>query len=66
MRIASNNTLYYFLSIKCNNDKLLKVCKIQQIPDRQTIDRRFQNLPIFKIIDTMNNLLVSKKSVEVS
>ena len=46
MRIPSNNTLHYFLSIKCNDDKLFKVCRLTQIPDRRTIDRRFQNLPI--------------------
>ena len=37
MRIPSNNTLHYFLSIKCNNDKLLKICKIQQIPNREPL-----------------------------
>lgn len=64
MRIPSNNTLHYFLSIKCNNDKLLKVCKIQQIPDRRTIDRRFQNLPIGNVISNMGNLFVSKGFVD--
>ena len=64
MRIPSNNTLHYFLSIKCNNDKLLKVCKIQQIPDRRTLDRRFQNLPISTIINNMGNLFVSEKLVD--
>ncbi len=53
MRIPSNNTLHYFLFIKCNNDKLLKVCRLQQIPDRRTIDRRFQVLPIRGMISTM-------------
>ncbi len=28
MRIPSNNTLHYFLSIKCTNDKLRKVCRL--------------------------------------
>ncbi len=60
MRIPSNNTLHYFLSIKCNNDKLFKVCRLTQIPDRRTIDRRFQNLPIGDIIGTMGNLFVSE------
>ena len=60
MRIPSNNTFYYFLSIKSNNDKLLKICKIQQIPNRRTIDRRFQVLPISNIISTMGNLFVSE------
>ena len=64
MRLPSNNTLHYFLSIKPNNDKLLKVCKIHQIPDRRTIDRRFQVLPISDIIGTMGNLFVSKGIVD--
>ena len=64
MRIPSNNTLHYFLSIKCNNDKLLKVCRLNQIPDRRTIDRRFQNLPISQIVGTMGNLFVSEKLVD--
>ena len=64
MRIPSNNTFHYFLSIKCNNDKLLQVCKIQQIPDRRTIDRRFQNLPISSIISNMGNLFVSEGMVD--
>lgn len=64
MRIPSNNTFHYFLSIKCNNDKLFKVCKLNQIPDRRTIDRRFARLPISQIIGTMGNLFVSKRLVE--
>ncbi len=64
MRIPSNNTFHYFLSIKCNNDKLLKVCRLTQIPDRRTIDRRFQNLPITQMISSMGNLFVSEKIVE--
>ncbi len=64
MRIPSNNTLHYFLSIKCNNDKLFKVCRLTQIPDRRTIDRRFQNLPIGDIIGTMGNLFVSEGMVD--
>ena len=46
MRIPSNNTLHYFLLTKGINDKLLKVCRLTQIPNRRTIDRRFQVLPI--------------------
>ena len=64
MRIPSNNTFHYFLSIKCANDKLLKVCRLNQIPDRRTIDRRFQNLPISEIISTMGNLFLSEKLVD--
>ena len=64
MRIPSNNTFHYFLSIKCTNDKIFKVCKLTQIPDRRTIDRRFQNLPITQMIGNMGNLFVSEKLVE--
>ncbi len=60
MRISSNSTLRYFLSIKCNDDKLFKVCRLTRIPDRRTIDRRFQNLPVGDIIGTMGNLFVSE------
>ena len=60
MRIPSNSTLHYFLSIKCNDDKLSKVCRVTQIPDRRTVDRRFQNLPVGDIIGTMGSLFVSE------
>jgi hypothetical protein len=63
MRFPSNNTFHYFLFIKNSNDKLLRVCKINKIPDRRTIDRRFQVLPIGKIIGTMGNLFLSEKLV---
>jgi len=64
MRIPSNNTLYYFLFIKCTHDKLLKVCKLNKIPDRRTIDRRFKYLPISDIIGNMGNLFFSEKLVD--
>ena len=64
MRISSNNTLHYFLSIKCTNDKLLKVFRLNQIPDRRTIDRRFQNPPTSQIVGTMGNLFISEKLVD--
>ena len=60
MRIPSNSTLRYFLSIKCNDGKLSKVCRLTQIPDRRTIDRRFQNLPVGDILGAMGNLFVSE------
>ncbi len=60
MRIPSNDTLHYFLSVKCNNDKLSKVCRLTRIPDRRTVDRRFQNLPVGDIIGTMGNMFVSE------
>ena len=70
MRIPSNNTLYYFLFIKPYNDKLLRVCKLNKIPDRRTIDRRFKDLPISNIIGSMGNLflfegLVNRESASV-
>ncbi len=60
MRIPSNDTLRYFLSVKCNDDKLFKVCRLTRIPDRRTVDRRFQNLPVGDIIGTMGSLFVSE------
>jgi len=60
MRIPSNNTFHYYLSIKPSNDRLLKVCKLSQIPYRRTIDRRFVNLPIAQMISKMGNLPVSE------
>lgn len=60
MRLPSNNTLYYFLFIKPYNDKLLKICKLNKIPNRRTIDRRFQVLPIGNIISIMGNLFISE------
>ena len=59
MRIPCNNTLHYFLSVKSFDEKLFKVYKMNQIPDRRTIDRRFQNLPISQVISNMGNLFVS-------
>ncbi len=66
MRFPSNNTFHYFLFIKNSNDKLLQVCKLTQIPNRRTIDRRFQVLPIDKIIGTIGNLFLSEKLVNNS
>ncbi len=60
MRIPSNDTLHCFLSVKRSDDKLSKVCRLTRIPDRRTIDRRFQNLPVGDIIGTMGNLFVSE------
>ncbi len=57
--------LHYFLSTKGTNDKLFKVCRLTQIPNRRrSIDRRFQVLPIGDIIGTMGNLFVSEKLVD--
>ena len=64
MRIPSNNTLHYFLSTKGTGDKLFKVCRLTQIPNRRTIDRRFQVLPIDDIVVTMGSLFVSEKLVD--
>ena len=63
---SNNNTFHYFLFIKNSNDKLLQVCKLNKISDRRTIDRRFQVLPISKIIGTMGNLFLSEKLVNDS
>ena len=64
MRIPSNNTFHYFLSTKGTDDKLFKICRLTQIPNRRTIDRRFQVLPIGDIISNMGNLFVSEKLVD--
>lgn len=64
MRFPSNSTFHYFLFIKKNNDKLLQVCKLNKIPDRRTIDRRFKDLPISQIISTMGNLFLSEVLVD--
>ena len=64
MRIPSNNTLHYFLSTKSTNDKFFKVCRLTQIPNRRTIDRRFQVLPIGDIISNMGNQFISDKLVD--
>ena len=64
MRIPSNNTLHYFLSIKCNNDKILKVCRLEKIPDRRTLDRRFKTLPVSQIISTMGNRFLSEELID--
>jgi len=66
MRFPSNSTFHYFLFIKNSNDKLLKICKLNKIPNRRTIDRRFKVLPIDEIIGMMGNLLVSEKLVDNS
>ncbi len=65
MRIPSDNTLHYFLLTKGTDDKLFKVCRLTQIPNRRrSIDRRFQVLLIGDIIGTMGNLFVSEKLVD--
>jgi len=64
MRLPSNNMLHYFLSIKCNNDRLLKVCRLEKIPDRRTIDRRFKVLPISQIISVMGNRFLSEQMAD--
>ena len=56
--------IHYFLLTKGINDKLLKVCRLAQIPNRRTIDRRFQVLPIGDIISNMGSLFVSEKLVD--
>ncbi len=65
MRIPSNNMLHYFLSLDTSqNKKILRVCKLNQTPDRRTIDRRFHILPLKEIIDTMGGVFLSEKLVD--
>ena len=64
MRIPSNNTLHYFLSLDTSqNKKILDVYRLNQIPDRRTIDRRFHILPIKEIIGTMGGVFLSERLV---
>jgi len=56
--------LHCFLSVKPANDKLLKVCRSKQIPNRLTVDRRFQVMPIGGMISTAGNLSVPEKLVD--
>ena len=63
MRLPSNNILYSYL-LANQNGKLFEVCKMQQIPDRRTIDRRFKNLPLSDIIANMGHRFVSKGFVD--
>ncbi len=62
MRIPSNNTFHYFLLTKGTDDKLFKVCRLTQIPNRRTIDRRFQVLPIGDIIGTMGKSICIRET----
>ena len=65
MRIPSNNTLHYFLSLEdANRKKMLNVCRLHQIPDRRTFDRRFKVLPIRQIIANMESVFLSEKLVD--
>ena len=64
MRIPGNNTLYYFLSSSPSNNKLFRACKLTQIPDRRTIDKRFELLPINTIISMMGHRFISDGLVE--
>ena len=65
MRIPSNNTLHYFLSLEtANRKKILSVCRLNQIPDRRTFDRRFRVLPIRQIIANMGDVFLSEKIVD--
>jgi hypothetical protein len=65
MRIPSNNTLHYFLSIEtANRKKILSVCRLNQIPDRRTFDRRFKILPIKEIIANIGNIFLSERLVD--
>jgi hypothetical protein len=65
MRIPSNNTLRYFLSLDTlQNRKMRDVCGLYNLPDRRTFDRRFKIIPISQIIAKMGNVFVSEKLVD--
>ncbi|MHB8547529.1 MAG: hypothetical protein ACYDAJ_12270 [Nitrosotalea sp.] len=64
MRIPSNNTLHYFLSLDTlQNRKMRGVCYLYNILDMRTFDRRFKIIPIMQIIANMGNVFVSEKLV---
>ena len=65
MRIPSNNTLHYFLLLDTSqNRKILNVCRLNHIPDRRTIDRRFHILPLKEIIGTMGGVFLLERLVD--
>jgi len=65
MRIPSNNTLHYFLSLDTSqNRKIRSICNLYNLPDRRTFDRRFQVLPLKEMIGTMGGVFLSERLVE--
>jgi hypothetical protein len=65
MRIPSNNTTYYFLSLEdVNRKKDTEFCRLSQIPYRRTFDRRFKVLSSSQIIAKMGNLFLLEKLVD--
>ncbi|MEM4377593.1 MAG: transposase [Candidatus Nitrosotenuis sp.] len=50
-RIPSNNALWYYFSIDItHNQKVMRACGLNCIPDRRTFDRRFKVIPVQNII----------------
>jgi hypothetical protein len=65
MRIPSNNTLHYFLSLDTSqNRKIRSVCGLHTLPDRRTFDRRFKVLPLSEMIANMGGVFLSEGLVE--
>lgn len=65
MRIPSNNTLHYFLSLDTSqNRKIRSICNLYNLPDRRTFDRRFRVLPLSEMIASMGNVFISEGLVE--
>jgi len=65
MRIPSNNTLHYFLSLDTSQNRMIRgICGLYNLPDRRTFDRRFKIIPVSQIIANMGNIFLSEKLVD--
>jgi hypothetical protein len=59
--------LYYFLLLEnANRKKVLDVCRLNQIPNLRTFDRKFKVLPISQIIKTCEIYLCEKSWLTAS
>ncbi len=65
MRITSNNALHYYFSLETKrNQKIMKACRLHQLPDGRTFDMRFQVLPLKEMIANMGNVFLLEKLVD--
>jgi hypothetical protein len=53
-RIPSNNALHYYFSISTYNQKIMRACGLQSLPDRRTFDRRFKVIPVQYMVSAMD------------
>ncbi|MDE1765563.1 MAG: transposase [Thaumarchaeota archaeon] len=67
MRIPSNNCLHQYFSIDVSyNQKVMKACGLDALPDRRTFDRRFKVLPVGSIISAMGARFVTESLADAS